>query len=162
MGASGGGWNVTPKGVPLGPMRVEVAGQSVWLETGGDWVVAPGWEERRLQETHGLYLRSDAHGAELHVRRQGCAGPLTSAGLRQLLSEQRWASPPYDEACTVDEGRVIVAGTFDMADDDRVVREWYVTDGRSLASVAMPGGRAVLRDALPSAERLVATIRFER
>jgi hypothetical protein len=142
-------------------MRIAVAGHAIVLDAADEWSIAPGWEDPSLQETLGVYLCSFEHGVQLHVRAQGSGPfPLTKDGLIELLHDQQWASRPFDEAHTVDGNMAIVAGTFDM-DEDQIIREWFVTDGRSLANVAMPLKRARSSAVLASAERLVSTLRFQ-
>ncbi len=143
-------------------MEIALTDHLLRFDPAGAWEVAKGWGDPSLHATHGLYLASVEHGVELHVREQR-AGPfaLTEAGLVDLLRDQRWASPPFDERVTRHAGVLVVGGTFEAPRSGEVVREWFVTNGRVLANVAMPGARSAVAAALPSAERLVATLRFD-
>ncbi len=143
-------------------MRIALARQGFALETHREWMVQDGWDDPALQDTHGLYLRSAMRGAEIHVCSISAAAcALTPEGLASLLREQNWASPPFDDATTVGEDFVVVAGTFETPWTDIVVREFFATDGRRLANAVLRGTRAQVAAARPSAERLVASLRFE-
>ena len=142
-------------------MKVAVAGHAIWLDTANEWSVAKGWDDESIQETHGLYLDSIEHGVQVHVRAQGKGPyPLTKDGLLEMLRDQQWASRPFDETQTIVGALIVVAGTFEMTEKDRIVREWFVTDGHALANVAMPATRERMATVLSSAERLVTTLRF--
>jgi hypothetical protein len=140
-------------------VQVDVGGLT--LDTAGEWEVVPGWGARPVARVHDLVMRSVAHGTVLNVRSQGAGdNDLTNAGLLNLLREQQWASRPFDEASTVVGQLTIVAGTFKMADDKRLVREFFVTDGRALANAAVVGTSAEIDTLTQSVVRLLATARF--
>jgi len=131
-----------------------MSANDVVLDTADEWVVGLS------SEIHGVFLRSVAYGVELHVRTQPAGDhELTPRGLLVMLRDQQWASPPFDETTRVVGSLIVVAGTFEMQRDE-VVREFFITDGRSLANAAMPGKRADVAAAAPGAERLVASLRF--
>jgi hypothetical protein len=46
-------------------------------------------------------------------------------------------------------------------DDGRLVCEFFVSDGRSVANAALPGTRAEVAAARDAAERLLSTLRFQ-
>jgi len=131
-----------------------VAANGFTLDTADEWVTGVS------SEIHGVGLRSVAFGIEIHVRTQPpYEHELTQRGLLALLRDQQWASRPFDETTRVVGSLIVVAGTFEMQGDE-VVREFFITDGRSLANAAMPGKRAHVAAAAQAAERLVASIRF--
>jgi hypothetical protein len=143
-------------------MRVAVAGHNLAVETSDEWVIDEPWSDAPFQEGHGVYLRSVAHGPQIRLRAWSRGdNELTEEGLLGLLREQEAASGPFDEAVYAIGGLIVVAGTFTTAVDDHVVREYFVTDGSSLANAAMPGSRDQMRAAHASAMQLVGSIRFE-
>ncbi len=124
------------------------------LETADEWAVDSS------SAIHGVYLRSIVYRLQIHVRTQPAGEhALTLRGLFAMLRDQQWASLPFDETTRTIGSLILVAGTFEMQRDE-VVREFFITDGRSLANAALPGTRADVAAAAAAAERLVASIRF--
>lgn len=143
-----------------GDVRVDVRGLT--LETADEWEMVPGWGDPSVARLQDLVLRSVSHGTALNVRSQAAGGrELTNAGLLGLLRDQQWASRPFDELSTVVGPLRIVAGTFKMAAEKRLVREFFVTDGRALANAAIVGTREEIATVAQSAERLLATAVFD-
>ncbi len=109
-------------------MIVGVAGQRITLDTMDQWAVAEGWEDLGRQEMHGLNLYSAPHGVQIHVRAFETGGhPLTRDGLVNLLHEQQWATPPFDQMQVMLPNLTVVARTFGTRDGDCVVREFFVS-----------------------------------
>lgn len=143
-------------------MRLYVHGHKLSIDPGGDWVIADGWSEAAIQRTHGLYLRSLKNGLQLHLRRQTHhKHALTTDGLRWMLRDQKWASPPFDEETIVVGGLTVVAGTFDRVEAGDTVLEAFIADGIHLANAVMPGARAQVEAAREAALRLACSVRFE-
>lgn len=130
------------------------------VEPGPEWIADD--MDPRTVAAHGAYVRSVEHGVYLNVRAQEAgANLLTASGLRALLREQGWASPPFDEWVLDGEPGIVVGGTFEtvgMAGE--VVLEILVTDGRVVANLAGPGERAVIAAVTASAQRLARSVRF--
>lgn len=139
-------------------MRTSLAGNGFSIDLGGEWAVSEGWSDASLQHVHGVYLRHRA-GLQLHVRRHDGLAPRTIEGLRAMLLEQNWASPPYAEVI-VDGHPKLASALFNMLARD-VVLEGFVTDGRGLANFAMPGPSDVVIATRPAAEMLLRSLRFE-
>jgi hypothetical protein len=140
-------------------VRVDVGGLTV--ETAGEWEIVPGWGDPSVARLQDLVLRSVSHGTTVNVRSQAAGDhELTNAGLLALLRDQQWASRPLDEVSKVVGNLTIVAGTFKMAGEKRLVREFFVTDGRALANAAIVGTSDEIAAVAPSAERLLATAHF--
>jgi hypothetical protein len=142
-------------------MRLELPTTGLALDVGADWMLMEPYDQPSVQEVHGVYLRSVQHGIQIHVRPFSAPGyELTTSGLLRLLHEQNWASQPRDETTTVAGEQVTVAGTFEMVGGRGFVREFFFTDGRSLANAAMPGTLPQINAARTAAERLMASIHF--
>ncbi len=142
-------------------MRIAIPEHHLSLDPSSEWVADETDAEAR--ESYGLYLRSVDYGVYLNVRSQDAGGhALTRDGLSELLRDQNWASPPFDEwSSTLDE-LVVVGATFETEGmGGEVVLEIFVTDGKRLANLAGPGQRAVIQALAPSARRLARTLRFE-
>jgi hypothetical protein len=80
----------------------------------------------------------------MSTRQEACQGPTWARGGLVLLALF-----------------VLVAGTFEMTPKGHVVREYFVTDGVSLANAAMPGRCDAIAGVVRSADRLVSTLQFE-
>lgn len=130
------------------------------VEATVEWIVDE--MEPKTRDVHGAYFRSVDHGVYLNVRGQEAGGhPLTAEGLRALLHEQAWASPPFDEWVANDGSLLVVGGTFETVGmSGEVVIEIFVTDGRYVANLAGPGERALIAAVTPSARRLAGSVRF--
>ncbi len=141
-------------------MRISIA-HNFSLETAADWILDE--QDPAVREQLGIYLRSQEHGIYLNVRAEQAGGRgLTTEGLLQVLREQSWASPPFDEWVLTVPPLVIVGGTFETVDmNGEVVLEVFASDARSLVNFATPGERAVIAAATPSVQRLAQTLRFE-
>lgn len=141
-------------------MRITIAGHGITLDTADEWVVPSGWQEASLQERHGVYLLSVAHGVQFHVRTsRSLGGDVTVGSLLRELHLQNGSAPPLSVATRVLGSLLLVAGTFPM-DDGRVVCEFFVSDGQSVANAALPGTRAEVAAARDAAERLLSTLQF--
>ena len=146
-------------------MRVDLPSHHLSFDPEGAWLVDEA--DPKTTEALGLYLRSVSHGLYLNVRAQGAgAHPLTADGLRALLREQGWASPPFDEWTlepNQDSGpNTIVGGTFETVGmGGEVVLEVFVTNGTLVANLAGPGAREVIVAVTPAVKRLAMSLRFK-
>ena len=144
-------------------MRYELVDHALSFEL-GDWSVSePSRKHIEALTEHGVYLTSHLSEAQLHIR-AGSTNHIerSPAALIALLRAQQWNSKPSDEIVLHDEERVIVGGTFDATPSGyECVREWFITNGARIANVALIGSRAGVEASKASAERLVATLRFE-
>lgn len=135
-------------------MRAQVQGLSI--ELGGAWA-APAPEAEALGEAHGLYLAHRGTGLALHVRAWPRAGD--EAALVDELRAQQWPQPPL----ALDRRRagalVVAAATF-RYDADRRVREWFISDGRRGANLALLHPDDAPPGVLADCEALADSVRF--
>ena len=143
-------------------MRIEVSGHNISFDPGTEWVLQEPYSDREVQQRHGVYLRSSAHGIDAHVRGYAAVGfALNLEGLLAMLRNQG-AAAPVDEETMVLGPLTIVAGTFETpAFGGTFVREFFITDGEMQANAAAIGSREALSAAKPAIEALVTSIRFE-
>lgn len=142
----------------MGPMQLFVGGCSLTFETQGSWDVGEGWDDAGLHDLHGVYLEAASAAVMLHLTVLSINRCLQTAdGLVALLREQVWGSAPFDIAVESDECRLSVAGTF-VVDGERVVREWFVTGGRSLVNAAMVGSKDDVDAWTSAGAQLLATL----
>ena len=141
-------------------MRIALPEHHLSIDPGTEWVADP--VEPAISHL-GLYVRSAEHGVYLNVRAQETGGhPPTREGLLALLREQGWASVPFDEWVVTSGELTAVGGTFETEGmGGEVVLEIFVTNGDAVANLAGPGQRDVIAALMPSAKRLVSTLRFE-
>lgn len=139
-------------------MRIEIAGQGVSFELGNDFRVEPPWNDPAVQREGGMYARHVSLDVEIHLRGWTHGAP-DLEGARNEVAEQSWPPPRLDEEARVDDGLAWAAATWDAP--PWVVREWFVTDGRSMANAALVGkSRAAIAEAKVAAHRLVLSARF--
>lgn len=139
-------------------MRIAIAGQGVSFELGDDWRVEPPWDDALVQRDHGMNLRHVSLGAELHLRGWSLGTP-DPRGMLALIAEQRWPLPRFDEETRAEHGIHWAAATWEAP--PWIVREWFLTDGRSIANAALLGrNRTAVRAAADAANQLLLTARF--
>jgi hypothetical protein len=83
---------------------------------------------------HGAFL-SRKPDLTLHLRgwhRHGDA-----AWLHQELFSQNWQGPPTDVRAWSVQDRNLIGGTFPYGEPDKLVREWFISDGRRSANASM-------------------------
>jgi hypothetical protein len=139
-------------------MRISIAGHGCSVDLGDEWVVCERWSDPSRQRDHGVYLRH-RDGLQMHVRGAGSA-PGSVDALRAVLSEQNWASAPFDEVVVVGD-TTMVSALFKMGPPWDVVLEGLVMDGRNVANFAKPGPREAVVAARAAAETLARGVRFE-
>jgi hypothetical protein len=139
-------------------MRTSIAGHGFSVDLGDEWVVLEGWSDPSLQRDHGVCLRH-RDGLQMHVGGYGLASG-TVDELRAVLSEQNWASAPFDEVVVVG-ATTMVSALFKMAPPWDVVLEGFVMNGRDVANFAMPGQREAVVAARAAAETLARSVHFE-
>ena len=80
------------------------------------------------------------------------------------IAEQHWPGPRFDEETRTEIGVTWAAATWEApAGGGRawVVREWFITDGRSMANAALVGTcRAAVAAATDAANKLLLSALF--
>jgi hypothetical protein len=79
--------------------------------------------------------------------------------MRAQIAEQIWPPPRVDEETCSENGITWAAATWESP--PRVVREWFITDGHSIANAALVGtSRTAVAAATVAANRLLLSARF--
>lgn len=140
-------------------LRVWIAGHGLSVDLADDWVVSEGWSDPKIQRGHGVYLQH-RDGLQMNFRDYDYPTLHSVDGVRAWLSEQNWASAPFDEVVSVGEV-TIVSALFEMHPAGHVVLEGFAIAGQRVANFAMPGPREAVFGARTAAETVACSVRFE-
>lgn len=105
---------------------------------------------------HGAFLDHHPTGLTLHLRgwhRHGDA-----EWLRKELYAQNWKGPPVNVELRTVDGRNIIGGTFAFIESGKLVREWFISDGRSGANASVLFPEGTFLDSLEPYERLLDSV----
>jgi hypothetical protein len=142
-------------------VRTPIAGHGLSLDPSEDWRIDDPWSDPSVQRDHGVYLTNIAEAVSVHVRGHLSRSDLDLEGMRSLVREQNWPPPIFDEESDTHDGLTWAAATWDTNERGNVVREYFVTDGRRVANLALVGAPERVLRATPSVTRLVRSLRFD-
>lgn len=107
---------------------------------------------------HGAFLTHKRAGLTLHVRGWHRFG--NAEWLREELRSQTWNGPPFDVEERSFDSRRLIGGTFRQLEAEKLVREWFVSDGKRAANASMMFPEGTPRDSLAPFERMLDSIAF--
>ena len=107
---------------------------------------------------HGAFLTYKRAGLTMLVRGWHRFG--NAEWLRAELRAQNWNGPPFDIEERSSDNRQLIGGTFREQEVGKLVREWFVSDGKRAANASMMFPEATPRDSLAPYERMHDSITF--
>jgi hypothetical protein len=127
------------------------------------WLSPPSPDGSHLPEGLGIHLLHVPTGIYLNIRQMESDPIVFESGLEQMFASYADISwPGARRIVTSWTAGVLngVTGVFEGAMPGSIVREWLLTDGRSIANAATFATEQQWQGLLPDCESLVRTMRF--